>query len=81
MLEEDWTFYFDNQYDFAPYRKLLSRLNIIVGFGRGFWAGVDDYLRFLQDKLLLPGFCSYSFFFKNLNFTYSETLSVFNRSI
>ncbi|PGK51764.1 hypothetical protein CN918_28650 [Priestia megaterium] len=52
MLKEEWTYYFDNQHDFAPYRKLLSRLNIIVGFGRGFWASVDDYfyLTYHQDK-------------------------------
>lgn len=29
--------------DFIPYRENILKLNFIVGFGRGFWAGVDSY--------------------------------------
>lgn len=42
-VENEWNFYFDNKHSFLPYKEKLSKLNIIVGFGRGFWAGVHSY--------------------------------------
>jgi len=45
-LEKEWNSYYNYEkfrFSFDPYRKLLSNLNVIVGFGRGFWGGVDDY--------------------------------------
>jgi hypothetical protein len=42
-LEKEWDGYFDHEYSFTPYKDLLSKLNIIVGFGRGFWGGAHGY--------------------------------------
>lgn len=42
-LEEVWNEHFDFEHSFEPYKEKISTLNIIVGFGRGFWAGVHDY--------------------------------------
>ncbi|MCK1999917.1 hypothetical protein MZM54_00790 [[Brevibacterium] frigoritolerans] len=50
MLKEEWNDYFDNELSFSPYHKLLSKLNIIVGFGRGFWRGVDGYFYLVYHK-------------------------------
>lgn len=42
-VEKEWNDYFDHEYTFLPIKEALSKLNIVVGFGRGFWAGVHGY--------------------------------------
>lgn len=49
-VRNDWNDYFDNECSFSPYRRLLSKLNVIVGFGRGFWRGVDGYFYLVYHK-------------------------------
>ena len=49
-LEEKWNNYFSNEIPFSPYKQLLSKLNIIVGFGRGFWSGVHGYFYLVYHK-------------------------------
>lgn len=51
-LEEAWNDHFDNDEDFLPIKQCLSDLNIIVGFGRGFWSGIDGYYYLTYHKLL-----------------------------
>lgn len=35
---------------FSPYKEKLAQLHTIVGFGRGFWAGVSDYFYLMYHK-------------------------------
>lgn len=48
-VERDWKGHFEDEevtgeeMDFAPYKKMLEKLQIIVGFGRGFWGGDKSY--------------------------------------
>lgn len=48
-VEQDWKGWFEDEeaseekMDFAPYKEMLEKLQVIVGFGRGFWGGVSDY--------------------------------------
>lgn len=51
-VEDEWNYYFDNQYSFSPYKEKLLKINIIVGFGRGFWAGVHGYSYLIYHKEL-----------------------------
>lgn len=53
-IQEEWEFlcedYIEEGKDFSFYKDLLSKLNIIVGFGRGFWAGVKYYFYLVYHK-------------------------------
>lgn len=50
VLKREWEYYFDGEYAFEPYQELLSKLNIIVGFGRGFWSGTHGYFYLVFHK-------------------------------
>lgn len=49
-LKEKFYEYFDQEIPFEPIKEKLSNLNIVSGFGRGFWAGVHGYFYVVYHK-------------------------------
>lgn len=41
--KEEWDHKFNGEFNFSPYKKQLEKINVIVGFGYGFWGGVDEH--------------------------------------